>query len=300
MKITVARILQKKYYSEAGAVHVDFENIRDKDIFIEDISITIEGSKPSVLCNGKPISEVADCFWPYFVVDSAPMDNLCMVLHQTLQAMNIPTINSFRVLQLCGDKFATLVLMQKCGFKIPKTTILNAAAVNLGPAIKQIERDYLYPVIVKPRGLLQSFGVIQADNREQLLAVLQIYGKTELLPIIQEFVPIEAEYRLTFVKNELLFAYKRSDPRNHLELKEKIDPALIPDEVHAMVRKALGEVDADCISFDFFKTKDAYVLNEINSMPGVRPPHEAQDIERFYAALHGLLLKRVAGAGMSA
>jgi carbamoyl-phosphate synthase large subunit len=85
-------------------------------------------------------------------------------------------VSSPDVIKICYDKWETFKFLQQNGFQSPRTYI-DLDSVNNAIDKKEID----FPLIIKPRWGMGSIGIMEIDNREELIV---LYHKIE--KVIQE------------------------------------------------------------------------------------------------------------------
>ena len=77
--------------------------------------------------------------------------------------------------------------------------------------IKEVEQNFSYPFIAKMNRGLQGKCVFKVTNQKELRqALTQIYQK-DYVALIQDYINIQAEYRLLYLQKKLMFAYKKNN-----------------------------------------------------------------------------------------
>lgn len=269
-KPRLAYLYQKKFAGSYKTINSKY--LVEKVIFLEDVILGVSGTEVSLSYKGRPLGDFADVFVPYFVVDSAYSDFYSISLFRALEITGLPVLNTLKLYQLCGDKFAAHSVAAAYGLCSPKTLMLIPEELDIEKALLLVEKTIPYPLFIKPRGLLKSIGAVKVTDRAQLLAVLQLYAKAELLPVVQEYVDAEkAEYRLYYLGEECLFAYLRT---NQLGLfKDRVyvrtDVDAVPEKIRRKCGALLASLKPDFVALDFFASNGVFLLNEIEAFPGI-------------------------------
>lgn len=154
--------------------------------------------------------------------------------------------------------------------------------------IARMESELGYPMFVKPANLGSSVGISKAKDRAQLVEAVEYALKFDSKVIVEEFVDgreIEVavlgnDYPEASVAGEISASNEFYDYKaKYIDGKSSMHiPALISDEQMAEIRKLAVEafvaVDGSGLSrVDFFlrKSDGAWLLNEINTLPGFTP-----------------------------
>ncbi len=87
---------------------------------------------------------------------------------RTLEALGVPTVNTFRVAETCGDKMATTLALAQAGLPQPRSRL----AFTPQSALEAIE-ELGYPVVLKP--VVGSWGRLLAkiNDRDAAEAILE-------------------------------------------------------------------------------------------------------------------------------
>lgn len=296
--VTIAYILQKKYCANTAAAPRLKYGVREKSFFIEDIALRVTPGGPAFTHKGRPLASEADCLAPYYIIDATPRDHLIMSLFQAAAMSGIPCFNSPGLFNLCGDKLAALAFASAQGFTVPATALIDPDVVLQDELARGLEKEFNYPMVLKPRGMLRSFGVLKIEDRGQLISGIQLYARAGIPPLAQEHLDLsEGEYRLYAMGEEPLFLYRRSRAgAGHGHAYAKIPVATLPPACLGLVKKTLRALKPDFMSFDFFKVNGEFILNELEATPGITFI-TGPDRRLFYRRLHALISdKRAARA----
>lgn len=156
---------------------------------------------------------------------------------------------------------------------------------NAQAEIDRIERDFQYPVFVKPANAGSSVGVSKAKNRTALINALKLAFEHDCKAVIEEFVDCrEVEIAVLGGDPPIISSCGEIVPANEFydyeakyqdENSRLILPAQISDEDYNTIRtyalKVFAAIDgAGLARIDFFirKQDGKIFLNEINTMPG--------------------------------
>ncbi|MBE7087097.1 MAG: RimK family alpha-L-glutamate ligase [Clostridiales bacterium] len=148
-----------------------------------DTEIVSNGSMRTLLDCGKLQSELSDVdFIIYLDKDK--------YLSHALSKMGVKLYNSHNSIRICDDKGETYLELANKGFNLPKTVfgaLCYAQDKSIdGETVDRLENTFGYPMIVKESFGSMGKGVYKADNRTELLAVLE---SVKLRPhIIQEYL----------------------------------------------------------------------------------------------------------------
>lgn len=153
--------------------------------------------------------------------------------------------------------------------------------------LEAVEKELVWPVFVKPANLGSSVGISKADNREELIAAIDLAFKFDRRIIVEQGVDareIEVSVKgndnpTCSVPGEIkpvvdFYDYEAKYQDGSTEL---VIPAVVSEAVREKMEdmsiRAFQVLDcAGLVRSDFFVTKDDEVLiNEVNTMPGFTP-----------------------------
>ena len=188
------------------------------------------------------------------------------------------------------DKEKTKIIWEKYNLPVvPYLTLKKyrySSDEDKKSTIEKIEKNFKYPVFVKPACEGSSVGASKADNREELIKALDeafVWDEKVLVELCVNAREVECAVTgnnevTVYTPGEILpthtfydYDAKYTDPDGaKLEI-----PALITqeekDKIVAIAKKAFKKLDCSGFSrIDFFIDKDtgAIYLNEINTIPG--------------------------------
>ncbi len=205
--------------------------------------------------------------WDYDVVLERCI-NQSHALH-TLKYLNdcgVKTVNSYDVVNTCGDKILTSLALVRDGIPTPRV----AVAYTADAALSAIERMG-YPVVLKPA--VGSWGRLlsKVNDREAAEAILEhketLGSYHHSIFYIQQYVEKQGrDIRAFVVGDETICAIYRTSPhwitntaRGGVATNCPITPAL--NEICVRAAKAVG---GGVVAIDVFETPDGYLINEIN------------------------------------
>nr|WP_054948995.1 D-alanine--D-alanine ligase family protein [Numidum massiliense] len=154
--------------------------------------------------------------------------------------------------------------------------------------IAAIERQFTYPVFVKPANLGSSVGISKAKDRESLTAAINLACRYDRKIVVEQFIPArEVEVAVlgndnpeASVPGEIMSSNEFYDYRaKYIDGKSVLQiPADLPAETVERIREyaitAFQSIDCSGLArVDFFVRRDTgeVLLNEINTMPGFTP-----------------------------
>ncbi len=205
--------------------------------------------------------------WDYDVVLERCI-NQSHALH-TLKYLNdcgVKTVNSYDVVNTCGDKILTSLALVRDGIPTPRVAVAYTAEA----ALAAIERMG-YPVVLKPA--VGSWGRLlsKVNDREAAEAILEhketLGSYHHSIFYIQQYVEKQGrDIRAFVVGDETICAIYRTSPhwitntaRGGVATNCPITPPL--NEICVRAAKAVG---GGIVAIDVFETPEGYLINEIN------------------------------------
>lgn len=182
------------------------------------------------------------------------------------------------------DKDVMKRLLRDAGIPVARHTTIRTHD-GTEKKIDTIEKEYGYPVFVKPANLGSSVGVSKAYNRKELRQALQTAFEYDTKVLVEEFIQareIEVsvlgnEAPIVSVPGEVLpqhefYSYeaKYIDEKGALlEIPAKLSDATV-HRIQDLASQAFQALECSGMArVDFFVTEDNNVyMNEINTLPG--------------------------------
>ena len=187
----------------------------------------------------------------------------------TLRALNdwgIPTVNTYDVANICGDKLLTTAALARDQVPVPRTRI----AFTPESALEAIE-ELGYPVVLKPA--VGSWGRLLARVNDRDAAEALLEHKVTLGSFhhgafyIQEYVEKQGrDIRSFVVGGETICAIYRESPHwiTNTARGARASNCPITPELDAMSRAAAQAVGGGVVAVDLFETPTGLQVNEVN------------------------------------
>ena len=184
-----------------------------------------------------------------------------------LESLGIKTVNSFKIIQNCDDKFFTSILLEKKGVPQPKFGL----AFSLDEAKKLIEKLGGYPVVIKPTTGSWGRMLAKVNDEDALEAIFEhkqyLSSPFQKALYIQKFIEKGGRDIRAFVfDGEVICAIYRNShhwitntARGGVASKCEINPKL--KEICFKASEAIGH---GILAMDVFETKEGYLINEVN------------------------------------
>ena len=185
------------------------------------------------------------------------------------------------------DKTLTKLVADQTGVTQAKWTLVRNSELDsrMDAVLGQIEKDFVYPVFVKPAGTGSSVGVSKAADREELRCALLQAGTYDEKILVEEFID-GREVEVAVMGNVSPMAsvcgeidsgaeFYDYDAKYLTDTSVAYIPARIPDDVTERVRdmavkifKAIGCQGLSRVDFFVCYEDNRVVFNEINTLPG--------------------------------
>jgi len=199
-----------------------------------------------------------------------------------LNGWGIKTVNSYQVVQTCGDKVLTTTALIQHGVPTPRTVV----ALSVEAALQAIE-EMGYPVVLKPA--MGSWGRLlsKVNDRETAEAVLKhkatLGGPMHSVFYIQEYVDKPSrDIRTLVIGEEVVYAmYRRSAHwiTNTARGGEALLCPLSP-EIRDLSLAAAQAVGGGILAVDLMETDDGrLVVGEVNHTPEFHGAMQAVDVD---------------------
>jgi [lysine-biosynthesis-protein LysW]--L-2-aminoadipate ligase len=187
----------------------------------------------------------------------------------TLRVLNdwgVPTVNSYDVANICGDKLLTSTALERAGVPSPRTLI----AFTPESAVEACE-ELGYPVVMKPA--VGSWGRLLArvNDRDAAEAILE--HKVTLGSFhhgafyIQEFVNKPGrDIRSFVVGDETICAIYRDSPHwiTNTARGGAASNCPVTDELNELSKAAARAVGGGVVAIDLFESERGLLVNEVN------------------------------------
>jgi [lysine-biosynthesis-protein LysW]--L-2-aminoadipate ligase len=187
----------------------------------------------------------------------------------TLKILNdwdVPTVNSYEVANVCGDKLLTSTALVRHGVPTPRTII----AFTPESAIEAIE-EMGYPVVLKPA--VGSWGRLLARVNDRDAAEALLEHKVTLGSFhhgafyIQEYVEKNGrDIRAFVIDGETICAIYRDSPHwiTNTARGGKASNCPVSPELAAISEAAAAAVGGGVVAVDLFETVNGLQVNEVN------------------------------------
>ena len=261
---TAERILKVSTEMSLSAfpVLVNKAYIADEDA--TDNSITIhnydgEGNKITVQTDNTVV----------FVRGSAILNNAGLGIMQVLEQAGASMVNGIQTMQLCQNKLASALTLDRHGIPTPKTAFVSNED-SIGIALKKIGGQF--PVVVKTITGSEGIGVAVVDSEQSLKSVLQSLWKYDAEVILQEFMKIKYDVRTIVADGKIVACMKRikgkKDFRTNKALGNDTEPYDLSEEEKDLVRRVAALSGGRVVGVDHITVGGKHYVLEVNGSPG--------------------------------
>ena len=246
----------------AFPVLVNKAYIADEDA--TDNSITIhnydgEGNKITVQTDNTVV----------FVRGSAILNNAGLGIMQVLEQAGASMVNGIQTMQLCQNKMASALTLDRHGIPTPKTAFVSNED-SIGIALKKIGGQF--PVVVKTITGSEGIGVAVVDSEQSLKSVLQSLWKYDAEVILQEFMRIKYDVRTIVADGKIVACMKRikgkKDFRTNKALGNDTEPYDLSEEEKDLVRRVAALSGGRVVGVDHITVGGKHYVLEVNGSPG--------------------------------
>src|ERR671912_2196997 len=187
----------------------------------------------------------------------------------TLRVLNdwdVPTVNSYEVANICGDKVFTSTALERAGIPTPRTRIAFTPESALA-ACEEIG----YPVVMKPA--VGSWGRLLAKVNDRDAAEALLEHKVTLGSFhhgafyLQEYVNKPGrDIRSFVVGDETICAIYRDSPHWITNTARGASASNCPvsNELHSLSQAAAKAVGGGVVAIDLFESDRGLLVNEVN------------------------------------
>lgn len=189
-----------------------------------------------------------------------------------LEKAGIRLFNSARAIELCDDKMTTALALSNSGIPMPKTLpgllCYDESAPLNEQALRIVEEELGYPVIVKSSFGSMGTGVFKAENFEQLKGAA---SALKMQPhLFQQYIAESAgrDIRVIVIGGKAVAAMERisgGDFRSNIAIGGRGLKIDMPVQVKEMAEKAAALLNLDYCGADILFGKEGFYLCEVNS-----------------------------------
>ena len=189
-----------------------------------------------------------------------------------LEKAGIRLFNSAQAIELCDDKMTTALALSNSGIPMPKTLpgllCYDESAPLNEQALRIVEEELGYPVIVKSSFGSMGTGVFNAENFEELKGAA---SALKMQPhLFQQYIAESAgrDIRVIVIGGKAVAAMERisgGDFRSNIAIGGRGLKIDMPVQVREMAEKAAALLNLDYCGADILFGKEGFYLCEVNS-----------------------------------
>jgi len=234
-----------------------------------DIIATKEGKK-SILYKGSYVS-LPECLIPRRGSGTTYFD-LAVMRH--LEKTGVFVVNSSQNVEIAKDKLQSLQMLAANKIPIPKTML-----AKLPLNIDFVEKEFIYPLIIKTISGAHGKGVFLCDTRNQLedfIDFMEVSKDPQVNIIIQEFVSSSRgkDIRVFVVGGRAIGAMLRIAKESKIKANFSAGGSVSLFELNPAIEwlavESTRTLGLDIAGVDILFNDVNYVVCEINSSPGFR------------------------------
>jgi ribosomal protein S6--L-glutamate ligase len=266
-----------------------------------DTNLVLHPQDPQVWHRGDPVlREGVDVVVPR--IGTTVTEVGCMVVHQ-FECMGVPVVNSSAAILDARDKLHSLQILTRAGVDIPRTAVIRSVD-DLDEAIDQVGG---IPCVLKLLKGTQGIGVMLAESREGLEAMLQAFWSLDHIVLLQEFIAESKgkDVRAFVVGDKVIGAMRREakigEFRSNIHRGGTGRAVKLTKADEAQVLAATRALGLQVAGVDYLESKEGPKVIEVNASPGFQGLEQATgkdiagEIVR-YAAAHAQVAAKEARA----
>lgn len=229
-------------------------------------------------------------------VGTSVTDEGCAVVAQ-FEAMGVPVVNTSEAIQRARDKLRSLQLLAGAHIPIPRTAVIRVTD-DLDEAIDQVGG---IPCVLKLLKGTQGIGVMLAESREGLEAMLQAFWSLGHTVLLQEFIHESKgkDVRAFVVGDRVVGAMRREarvgEFRSNIHRGGQGRPLVLSPEDEAKVLSAARVMGLEVAGVDYLESDEGPKVIEVNASPGFQGLEQATGID-----IAGEVVRHAAGRARDA
>lgn len=188
-----------------------------------------------------------------------------------LERKDVFCINSRSTVEICSDKYRTMLRVVDSGLSSPKTVLIQSME-TLEDSVEQIGSDF--PYILKTLSGSKGVGVIYVESMKSLVSMVQLIWKIneDEEMILQEYMETDFDVRAHVLGDEVICAMKRyvakDDFRSNYSQGGKVENYEPSDYEKEVCIKAAKSVGASWSGVDYILKDGEPMILEVNNSPG--------------------------------
>lgn len=187
-----------------------------------------------------------------------------------LEGAGVFCMNSMQTIELCSNKFATAIMLERGKVPSPRTALVtNEDSVPI--ALEKVGGEF--PVVVKTLTGAEGIGVSIIESEDSLMSVLQSLWKFDAELLIQEYMEIDFDVRSIVLDGKVFASMKRVKGgkgfRTNAALGNDNEPYELSDEEIELVEKVAELAGSYYCGVDHVIDEDGNLkVIEVNTSPG--------------------------------
>lgn len=242
-------------------------------------TLVISKGKPHVWAAGEPVfAREVDVVIPR--IGTAVTQEGCTVLGQ-FEAMGLPVANGSAAILQARDKLRCLQRLTSRGIDVPATAIVREVA-DLDDALEMVGG---VPCVVKLLEGTQGIGVMLAESREGLEAMLQAFWSLGHSVLLQQFIAESRgrDVRAFVVGDEVVAAMRREAPlgefRSNIHRGGTGTAVKLDAKQKAAMVEATQALGLHVAGVDFLESNAGPLVIEVNASPGFEGLEKATGVD---------------------
>jgi len=227
----------------------------------------------NIIYNNEKLNKL-DLFFSY---NAGEQTQYQMYLYQALNRV-IPMINSYESFALTEDKFQTSFLLKNNGVNTPDYKLCHR---DDGHELKKIIKKW-DKMVYKPTDGWGGVGLTKIESEANLDMLLPFLNQMDLrFFYVEKFIDYDnTDYRIDIVDGKFVGCYGRkaggSDWRTNITSGGSVFVREANDEVVKLAKKAAKVCGVDIAGVDIIydRTKEEYVVLEVNGIPAFATPEQ--------------------------
>jgi [lysine-biosynthesis-protein LysW]--L-2-aminoadipate ligase len=183
-----------------------------------------------------------------------------------LESYGVKVINSFKTLEICGNKLLSTLVFKKHNIPTPRTFV----AFDINSALEAFEKVG-YPAILKP--IIGSWGRLVSLINDRTSAIVALEHREMMFPLYQVYYVQEMikrpprDIRVFVIGDEVpvaIYRINENDWRTNTARGGRVERCPITSEIRELALKAAEAVGGGIFGVDMMEKDGEYLVHEIN------------------------------------
>jgi len=189
-----------------------------------------------------------------------------LYLTAIIENYGIRVINSFKTLEICGNKLLNTLIFKKHNIPTPRTFV----AFDIDSALEAFEKIG-YPAILKP--IIGSWGRLVSLINDRTSAIVALEHREMMFPLyhvyyIQEMIKRPPRDIRAFVIGDdvpvAIYRINENDWRTNTARGGRVERCPVTSEIRELALKAAEAVGGGVFGVDMMERDSEYIVHEIN------------------------------------